>query len=228
MHAIVIAFSAVLPNSKPVLSDVIVTPKDLATDVAVAHLSVIDHMRDLIVRQTNQVQLHYLLIIDSYNKVFQITSLLQQLQVAPEVINGIGSTIYGHFVDYLNSFNNFAISLLSIKSELFDINQKLNLLDPTLSGSHVNLTSSTHANANEYIANQASLETMITEAESAIVAAMNGLSGQQVIDVYLLIQDIKNSLQYKQEELQNANAVYEVVAAQCLFYVKAVADQLVP
>ncbi|CAB3371978.1 Hypothetical predicted protein [Cloeon dipterum] len=223
-----IAFSAVLPNLKPVLSDVIVTPKDLATDVAVAHLSVIDHMRDLIVRQTNQLQLHYLLIIDSYNKVFQITDLLQQLQVAPEVINGIGGTIYGRYLEYMYSFSSSTISMLSIKSELIGVNQKLNLLDPTLSSSHANLTSLTQTNANEFIAMQDSLKTMVTEAESAIVAAMDGLSGQQVIDVYLLIQDIKNSLQYKQEELQNADAVYEVVAAQCLFYIKAVADQLVP
>lgn len=51
-------------------------------------------------------------------------------------------------------------------------------------------------------------------------------SGQQVIDIYLALQDIKTILANKEEDTERTRLYYKILLSNFYFYVNTVAEQL--
>ncbi|XP_059484126.1 uncharacterized protein LOC132201720 isoform X1 [Neocloeon triangulifer] len=223
------AFAAVLvqPERKEPLDNVAgVETKDLATDVAVARIYLIDLMRDLHTRKQLQTELHYLIIVDVGNKLQNIQNLLEQTGISSDVINEILATITINFNTYLSSYNLFTSGFDVIRQEILNVNNDLYLLDSTLSGSYVRLQSAILADENIYYTVKNNVDTLLQSGEQSILTAIEGLFNQEVIDINVAIQEIKGLVGAKQKDLADEHLLFNSIAQLTLSSVKTVVDQI--
>ncbi|XP_059484134.1 uncharacterized protein LOC132201720 isoform X2 [Neocloeon triangulifer] len=217
------AFAAVLvqPERKEPLDNVAgVETKDLATDVAVARIYLIDLMRDLHTRKQLQTELHYLIIVDVGNKLQNIQNLLEQTGISSDVINEILATITINFNTYLSSYNLFTSGFDVIRQEILNVNNDLYLLDSTLSGSYVRLQSAILADENIYYTVKNNVDTLLQSGEQSILTAIEGLFNQEVIDINVAIQEIKGLVGAKQKDLADEHLLFNSIAQLTLSSVK--------
>jgi len=95
--------------------------------------------------------------------------------VPADTINEISQAALSHFAAFQNNAVDTQLSFDAIKLLMHKINDELNGLNSTLSQSHAELEQQKQINDVKYLASIFVVNTMVSDVESQILAAINGM-----------------------------------------------------